>query len=447
MEWNDCKTWYGIYVVAVFALLLSSGCIKDRAIKTDPGTPTGDEVTAVIGAAGGELAAADGRLKISVPAGAVASDTTFSIQPISCALPSSIGSGFRLEPHGVNFVQPVSLTFTIPEAGVSRTSLPGIGIAFQNDDGYWEWIKNAVRNEDNGTLTVLAQHFSDHAAIEGLTISPGHASVDEGESVRLQVKLCAAAGTSQGDLANLVCTCQPVTGVDFDFQDWAVNGTAGGDGTYGTIDGSHATATYTAPSQKPEPNKVRVSVSAQATQWSWDGTASTEKSLLFSYITIGPSTYKGTFTVESKMGTFFPWTGEGEATWTPVDPENNNGEYTVTGTITPDQTEYVFPDMICVLNGNSRNFEGIGEIRETPPGQYWTIGTTIWSATCTNDDGSYQAENFLSILWAASCLSNNEWAPVDDPAHLTGSYTWAGCTPFPIPYAPSSTVTWDFQEQ
>ena len=31
-----------------------------------------------------------------------------------------------------------------------------------------------------------------------------------------------------------------------------------------------------------------------------------------------------------------PWTGKGEATWTPLDPENDTGDYEVAGMITPD---------------------------------------------------------------------------------------------------------------
>jgi hypothetical protein len=177
-----------------------------------------------------------------------------------------------------------------------------------------------------------------------------------------------------------------------------------------------------------------------------EGSTSSEKTILFSYITIGsPGSYKGTFTFSSEMG--IPWTGTGEATWTPIDPEKDTGEYTVTGVLRPDQTEYVDGDTVCVLNDSERNFEGIGKIRKDPLCQYWTIGTTRFSATCTNRNGNvYQYQSFLNILWASSCISQGQWAPVEDLDHLTGSFKWNGCITVPSPVS-SATVTWDFTKQ
>jgi len=436
-----------VYFVLIVYCALFAGCVKkEKPVTTAAGEPTGPAVSAVIGPAGGELASADGRLAMSVLPDTVAADTTFSIQPITSLAPTSIGGGYRLEPHGTTFAQPVSLTFSVPEAGTTRTSLGGIGIAFQEDNGNWRWLSVVSRDETNKTLTVQASHFSDHAAIEGLRISPGQADVDTSKTVQLQVQLCAS-GQSDGPLASLVCECSPLTGVDTDLSGWSVNSIPGGNATYGTIAESLNAATFTAPSKAPEPNTVRVSVDAQATQWSWNGSASTEKTVLFSYITIGsPGNYKGTFTVSSEMG--IPWTGKGEATWTPLDPEKDTGEYTVSGMITPDKTEYSDGDTICILNESKQKFEGIGEIRKDPLGQYWTIETTQFSATCTDRNGNViQYPAFLNILWASSCLSQGQWAPVDDINHLTGSFKWNGCVTVPGPTIPSATVTWDFKKE
>jgi len=328
MQCRKFRTGNGMsvaYFVLIVFCALFAGCIRnEKPITTAVGEPTGPSVSAVIGPAGGELTSADGRLSMSVPPGTMASDTTFSIQPITSLAPSAIGAGYRLEPGGTTFTQPVSLTFSIPEAGVERTSLGGIGIAFQEDNGNWRWLSVVSRDETNKTLTVQAAHFSDHASIEGLRLSPGQATVDEGKTVQLQVQLCAS-GRSDGPLASLVCECSPLTGVDVDLSAWSVNSIPGGNSTFGTISESLNSATFTAPSKAPEPNTVRVSVDAQATQWSWNGSASTEKTLLLSYITIGPAgTYKGSFNVNVEMGN--PWTGKGEATWTPLDPQKDTGE-------------------------------------------------------------------------------------------------------------------------
>jgi hypothetical protein len=434
------------YLALVLCYALCTGCVNKKPITTAVGEPIGEAVSAVIGPAGGELASADGLLVMSVPPGTVAEDTTFSIQTITSLAPTAIGDGYRLEPHGTTFSQPVSLTFSVPEAGVEHTSLGGIGIALQEENGTWRWLNVVSRDETSSTITVQAMHFSDHAVIEGLRISPGQADVDKGKTVQLQVQLCSS-GPDDGPLAGLVCECSPLTGFDTSLSNWSVNSVPGGNSTYGTIAESQNGATFTAPSKAPEPNTVRVSVNAQATLLPGEGNTSTEKTVLFSYITIGsPGNYKGSFNVDSKMGSY-PWTGKGEATWTPMNPEKDTGEYTITGMLTPDQTEFNFGDTVCVLNESKQKFEGIGEIRKDPLGQYWTIETTQFSATCTDRDGNVtQAPAFLTILWASSCISQGQWAPLEDVNHLTGSYTWNGCVTLPVP-TPSATVTWDFVKE
>jgi len=438
-----------VFIALLAAQALLTGC-GERPLTTAAGDPIGPAVSAIIGAAGGELSSADGRLAISVPAGAVASDTTFSIQPITSLAPTSIGASYRLEPDDIAFALPISLTWSIPEAGTARTSLSGIGLAYQDEDGFWRWLTDVSRDEASSTLTATTSHFSDHASIEGLVLSPGQATIDEGESITLQVLLCASKESSDFEGPPFVCECDPVAGVDVNFQGWSVNSIPGGNTTYGTITEGFESATFTAPEQKPKPPTVRVSVSAQAVQWSWTGGGDTEKALLFSYISIGPTTYKGTLSVTSEMGTYYPWTGKGEATWALADPQNENGDYTVTGAITPDQTEFVLDDTVCVLNESKQNFTGIGEIRKDPLGQYWTIGTVQWSATCTSPTGVSQVPGFLSMVWSSGCPNSGQWAPLSDPTHLTGSYTWNGCTSMSLPpgvQLPSSTVTWDFEEE
>ena len=65
--------------------------------------------------------------QIDVPAGALASDTDITIQPITNTAWGGIGNGYRLTPDGLTFTQPVDLVFDVaPEtlAGNNKTKTP-----------------------------------------------------------------------------------------------------------------------------------------------------------------------------------------------------------------------------------------------------------------------------------------------------------------------------------
>src|SRR5262245_28927723 len=81
-------------------------------IHTPKGTTLGSPVSATIGSGGGGLISADGRISLIVPAGAVTSNTTFSIQPIRNTLDTnSAAPAYRLLPEGQTFAQPVRVSF------------------------------------------------------------------------------------------------------------------------------------------------------------------------------------------------------------------------------------------------------------------------------------------------------------------------------------------------
>src|SRR5688572_10426882 len=71
------------------------------------GISHGAAVTRIIGQAGGSLQSPDGRMIIEVPEGALASNTTVGIEPVSNTNIAGIGAAFRLTPHGKVFSKPV----------------------------------------------------------------------------------------------------------------------------------------------------------------------------------------------------------------------------------------------------------------------------------------------------------------------------------------------------
>ncbi len=110
----------------IMLLLIVSACSKKDTPGTEepgpdpsPGTPTVTEagvpdatpaVQKVIGATGGSLVSQDGGMTVTVPAGAFKTDQTVKIKRISSTNPLGGGQGYRIEPHGITFEKPVTLT-------------------------------------------------------------------------------------------------------------------------------------------------------------------------------------------------------------------------------------------------------------------------------------------------------------------------------------------------
>src|SRR5213076_3313354 len=77
------------------------------------GTPSGSSKHLLIGAAGGTMISADGVLTLSIPAGAVAADTDFTITPITNTAPGGQGGAYRVRPDGLLLLAPATVAFQV----------------------------------------------------------------------------------------------------------------------------------------------------------------------------------------------------------------------------------------------------------------------------------------------------------------------------------------------
>ncbi len=102
------------------------------------GATAGPLVSAAIGANGGVLTTADGRVKITVPAGAVSHNQTFSIQPIQNTLrPGKPDSrSFRLLPENITFSQPITVELKYDPADLSFGTEEVMRVAYQTAEGF-----------------------------------------------------------------------------------------------------------------------------------------------------------------------------------------------------------------------------------------------------------------------------------------------------------------------
>ena len=144
---------------------------------TEIGTPTADPVVQEIGPGGGTISAADSKLDITVPAGAVTANTTFSIQPITNFCPGGMRA-YRLLPEGLSFGKPVTLTFHYTDDDLEGTLTDFFGIAFQGSDGAW-YRMPAVVDDTKKIITTQATHFTNWTVLSQLAIAPRTPAVPE----------------------------------------------------------------------------------------------------------------------------------------------------------------------------------------------------------------------------------------------------------------------------
>ncbi|MBI5098732.1 MAG: hypothetical protein HZB30_05785 [Nitrospirae bacterium] len=384
-------------------------------VATPVGTPDGNAATATIGPAGGTLSSPDSKLALSIPAGALTSDTVITIQPITNNAHGGIGKGYRLTPDGQVFQQPVSLTFTYTDQGLSGAVADALGVAYQSSDGYWYWMANPVVDKTAKTVTATTTHFTDYVNVAGYNLRPGATNVKVGQTVRLKLLNCYLEDDGSGLYSvGLRCDDTSASGVaptHYRVSEWAVNGVAGGNSTVGTISGDSTSATYTAPASKPTPNTV--AVSARIT----DGTAYVDT--LVSNITIVGG-YTGTvqFTWSANGG--FSASGTANVTWTQSSTVQNVRQYQASGTINADVTVPgcgTKHDSGPIANGILQlNYSDINAT--IPVDYFFNFASGTVQVACTSGPPAN-----VQIVVAIGCPDGTPTPALTDETTLSGSYS------------------------
>ena len=159
-------------------------------VVTAVGTAAGTTTTASIGPAGGSLTSSDSRFTLSVPPGAVASTTAFTIQPITNNAPGGIGTAYRLGPDGEKFSIPVELTWNYSQSDLQGTSASLFSVAFQDPQGHWLRYNNGTLDTAKNTFTITTDHFTDDALSSPLKLHPQMASVGLNQPLSLGLVYC-----------------------------------------------------------------------------------------------------------------------------------------------------------------------------------------------------------------------------------------------------------------
>jgi len=367
-------------------------------VATPVGVATGSATSATIGAAGGTVSAPDGKIALTIPAGALASNTVISIQPLTNMAHGKIGAAYRLTPDGQTFLTPVTLTFPYTDQDLLGTAVEVLGAAYQTADGYWHWAGDATVDTAAKTVSIASSHFTDMSLVRGLQIRPPSKTVKVNGSVGLRVVGCyAPADTIPGtELVPLGYDCDIGAGrpIVNPVSEWSVNGGRAG---YGTVSGSGSTATYTAPAFEPIPNPVTVSARVD---WGARGTA-----LLVSIITIAEDSWTGT---ASGVDPPTNETGTADVTWTLDRIVDNIAVFLPTGTVRISRLQepctYTFNPSSHALDP-STDGRLVIDYNTNPP-TYHGYGSSSWPATETDggDPGRCGQEETYPILAIAQFL-------------------------------------------
>jgi len=157
--------------------------IPANPLITGVGVPDGVQTSATVGASGGTLTSSDGKLTVSIPAGALSANTLISIQPISNEGSLALGAAYRIGPENIKFNQPVKLIFHYDNQLLGGMPEDFLWIITQEDDRSWNALLKSAIDKTAKTVTVSTGHFSDWALGQfiSLSLTPSSKTLKKGE--------------------------------------------------------------------------------------------------------------------------------------------------------------------------------------------------------------------------------------------------------------------------
>ncbi|MNS04911.1 hypothetical protein D3C72_363000 [compost metagenome] len=149
------------------------------------GEIAGVATSKIIGAEGGTIVSADGGIEVTIPAGALATNTTISVQPITNTNQCGEGTAYRLTPHGQQFNKPAIIKFHYTAEQVP--CVEALGISYQDNIGRWKAVGGVAVDAVNKTITAKTTHFSDWSFFEAFELLPNKSFINPGEKVTLKL--------------------------------------------------------------------------------------------------------------------------------------------------------------------------------------------------------------------------------------------------------------------
>lgn len=228
------------------------------------GKPDGEKTEIKIGKEGGSIASSDGKVALIIPEGAISKKINFSIQPITNMIPNGNGKGYRLEPSGIQFNQPVQLVFHYDEDGAKDSMQLLMGIAMQDNTGQWYSLRKFTLDTVAKTIIGNINHFSDWSKFDAIKITPENGRVKVKKNIVLTITSMEPSPKDEGDGELVKLERKPKKTI------WKVNGIQGGNASVGKLEFVNSFTIgnrYTAPAEVPAQNPVAVSVKLEGLNW------------------------------------------------------------------------------------------------------------------------------------------------------------------------------------
>jgi hypothetical protein len=168
--------------------------------------PTG---SGTIGPGGGSVQSTDGRVTLTVPAGALTQPTVFTVAAAASAPAGTIGSAYDLEPEGTSFSVPATLTIAYDPSLLGAVAADAVTIATAVGD-FWSGQLGTLVDPNAHVVGTLITHLS-LWAITPVVIPSGDCACN-GSIAQVARTCCQQLG---GEFASnsTTCTC---CGVELD---------------------------------------------------------------------------------------------------------------------------------------------------------------------------------------------------------------------------------------
>ena len=223
------------------------------------GQAIGEAVSFQATSSGGHFTSADQSIEITIPAGAVSSATTFSVQEVENTCLGSVGKSFSITPHVAEFAKPVTIKFSYVASADTVGIQEALNAAYQDADGIWRAVPNVTLDKNAKTITITTTHFSNWTLFQSLKLIPVKTTIGAEEEVSLQLLSFLPTG-----MEVMLAPLTPQKGKDVGIsvghlletkyiKKWNLGGV-------GNLTSNGATATYKSPVTVTQPVTVAVSV-------------------------------------------------------------------------------------------------------------------------------------------------------------------------------------------
>lgn len=242
--------------------------LNGTPVKTEVGKPAGPLATKTVGPAGGTLASADGKLTLTVPAGALSAETSLTVEPVENTAPNGVGKGYHFGPEGTRFAKPATWTYHYDRGEVN--GIGEVAIAVQQPDRSWVLTRGATLNTTSRTITTQIRHFSWWSVITQFRLTPETDTMLVNSKRMFEVQFIDYKGgfpRFEANAEDLLAPLVRIESVDPSrIKSVSLNGRkSGGDaGSVKVWPGvGRAQIEYSAPDEQPEQNPVALSVELQ----------------------------------------------------------------------------------------------------------------------------------------------------------------------------------------